>query len=124
MTNFETKLTVYDYDEIWRKIIACKPFSSKSIPGAFVNMDTTPRRGDRGFVIHGYTPEKFGGYMTRQIIRARDQYHQDMIFLFAWNEWAEGGYMEPDERWKYGALENLKKALDDTGEFPEYPLMD
>ena len=44
-----------------------------------------------------------------------------MIFLFAWNEWAEGGYMEPDQKWGYGALENLKRALSETGEFPEYP---
>ena len=120
-SNLETKLTIYDYDNIWKNIIQSKPFSKKSIPGAFIKMDTTPRRAKRGFVIHGYTPEKFGNYMKEQIVHAKNQYHQDMIFLFAWNEWAEGGYMEPDQKWGYKALESLKRALSETGEFPEYP---
>ena len=56
--------------------------------------------------------------MTQQIKRAKDIYHKDMLFLFAWNEWAEGGYMEPDERFGYGYLEALKKALIANDEMP------
>ena len=40
-----------------------------------------------------------------------------MIFIFSWNEWAEGGYLEPDEKNKYGYLEAIKKALEKNGEF-------
>ena len=39
--------------------------------------------------------------------------YTDMLFLFAWNEWSEGGYLEPDEHWQYGYLENLRDALND-----------
>jgi len=39
-----------------------------------------------------------------------------MIFMFAWNEWAEGGYLEPDEKFRYGYLEAIRKALEENGE--------
>lgn len=44
-------------------------------------------------------------------------YHSDMLFVTAWNEWAECGYLEPDEKYKYGYLEAIKKALENNGEF-------
>ncbi len=102
---------IYDYDDIWQRILNQTPESSKVIPGAFVDWDNTPRKERRGFVINGASPEKFEKYLRAQIDRAEDIYDKDMIFLFAWNEWAEGGYMEPDERFGYGYLEAVKKAL-------------
>ena len=112
-------LIKFDYDEVWNYILNMKPVSPKSIPGAYVNWDNTPRRGNKGIVHLGVTPEKFKKYLTMQIKRARDVYKTDKIFLFAWNEWAEGGFLEPDEEWKYGMLEAIKEALDDCNEDTE-----
>lgn len=39
-----------------------------------------------------------------------------MIFMYAWNEWAEGGYLEPDEENGYGYLEAVYEALKNTNE--------
>ena len=50
----------------------------------------------------------------------KEDYHEDMIFMYAWNEWAEGGYLEPDEDDKYGYLEAIKRALEENNEFPEF----
>lgn len=114
----EYNVTVVDYDDAWEKAIAMGPVSKKSIPGAFVRMDTTPRIQTRGFVTQGMTPEKFYMHLKDLIIKCRDVYKKDMIFMFAWNEWAEGGYLEPDKKWRYEPLEAIKRALTDTDEFP------
>lgn len=111
------KLKHYSYDEIWKYIINMKPRNDKCIPGAFVDWDNTPRRGNKGFVMDGATPEKFEKYFSKQIKHAKEDYKKDMIFIFSWNEWAEGGYLEPDEKNKYGYLEAIKKALEKNGEF-------
>ena len=36
-----------------------------------------------------------------------------MMFMYAWNEWAEGNYMEPDLKFGRGYLEALKEAIQD-----------
>lgn len=109
-----------DYDAVWKRIIDMKPLSVNSIPGAFVHWDNTPRYEEKATVIRGDSPEKFEHYMELQIKHARNQYHSDMMFMYAWNEWAEGGYLEPDEDNGYAYLEAIKTALKNTGEFPDY----
>lgn len=105
-----------DYDQVWGAVLNRKPTSEKSVPGAFVDWDNTPRKQERGSVFLGATPEKFEKYMTCQIRRTKEVYKKDMLFLFAWNEWAEGGYMEPDEKFGFGYLEALRNALRANGE--------
>lgn len=108
-------LTIQNYDEVWKTVLSRKPTNEKSVPGAFVDWDNTPRRRQTGRVFEGASPEKFEKYMTIQIRRAKEVYHKDMLFLFAWNEWAEGGYMEPDEKYGHAYLEALHNALKANG---------
>ena len=87
------------------------PRDEKMIPGAFVDWDNTPRHKNRGSVYLNVTPEKFEKYLTIQIKRTKEIYHKDILFLFAWNEWGEGGYLEPDEKYQYRMLEAVRNAL-------------
>lgn len=103
---------IRDYDEEWQKILNIQHKDyRKYIPGAFVDWDNTPRRGYNGKVILGASPEKFEHYFDQLIKKAKEVYHQNQIVIFAWNEWSEGGYLEPDEKWGVGYLEAIRKVL-------------
>lgn len=105
------------YDRAWKEILKIIPRDEKMLPGAFVNWDATPRHKRRGSFYLGATPEKFRRYLSEQIKRAKHIYKKDMIFIFAWNEWGEGGYLEPDEQYKYGMLEAVREALIENDEW-------
>ena len=104
-------LLTLDYDFTWKCILEHSPIDSKMLPGAFVNWDNTPRYGKRGSFYYNYSIEKFEKYLELQIQHARSVYKKDFLFLFAWNEWGEGGYLEPDEQEGYARLEAVKSAL-------------
>lgn len=110
--------TAFDFDELWKTVLNTAPVDGKSVPGAFVGWDNSPRKKEQGIFIRNVTPQKFEKYLAAQIRRTRNVYHKDMLFLYAWNEWAEGGYLEPDRQYGYGFLEAIRGALKETGEWP------
>ena len=110
----------YSYDDIWKIILKQQPKGNDWYPGAFADWDNTPRRKNKGVFCDGTSPEKFEYYLTQQIKRARDIYHKDYLFMFAWNEWGESGYLEPDTKNGYKMLEAVRKALIANNEFPNF----
>jgi hypothetical protein len=110
----------YSYDTIWKIVLRQQPKGETWFPGAFVDWDNTPRRKNRGQLCTDVTPEKFEYYLTKQIKRAREVYKKDYLFMFAWNEWGESGYLEPDEKNGYAMLEAVRNALLKNDEFPTW----
>ena len=106
------KFKTFSYDEVWRQILNTPPSSPNAIPSAFVDWDNTPRKGLRGSVCVGASPTQFEKYFDQLVEKTIEQYEGDKIFLFAWNEWAEGGYLEPDQRFGLGYLEAIKRVVD------------
>lgn len=98
-----------DYDLVWNSIVN-RPRNNKSVmPGAFTGWDNTPRRGKTGVVFYKSTPEKFGNYF-KGLCESCDN---EFIFINAWNEWAEGAHLEPDEKNGFGYLEAIKRCSND-----------
>ena len=107
---------VFAFDAIWEEMLRRK-YPAGVYRGAFTGWDNTARRGDRAWVVAGSTPEKFGVYLKRQLAAAaRDG--SEYVFVNAWNEWAEGAYLEPDERHGYSYLGQLKAAVDSCKAMP------
>ena len=112
----QKEVTLSDYDATWEQILKNKPSAKNAIPSAFVDWDNTPRKKQAGRVYLGATPTKFKKYFKQLLVKAKKEYKTDKIFVFAWNEWAEGGYLEPDEKYGYAYLEAIHSSLIETNE--------
>lgn len=61
--------------------------------------DNTARRKVRATILHGNTPQGYERWLRGAAEReARVRPGQGLVFINAWNEWAEGAYLEPDQR--------------------------
>jgi len=80
--------------------------------GAMLGWDNTARRLTDARIFHGATPYGFRTWIKG--ILEQDARHapgaDTLMFINAWNEWAEGTYLEPDQRWGTGYLEAFASA--------------
>lgn len=99
-----------DYKKINEKMLSV-PHGKNQFRTVFVDYDDSPRRRERAVVIKGSTPERFGRYLKQAVRLSRREGNQ-YLFINAWNEWGEGNYLEPDVKYGYRYLVQIKKALE------------
>jgi len=107
---------LFDYDAVWETIVNRIATADATIwPGAFVDWDNTARYGRRSMVFKDVNPDKFEYWFSRLVSAMRSNQHcMPYVFINAWNEWAEGTYLEPDDRYKMGYLQAIKNSLLDS----------
>lgn len=75
------------------------------LPGAMPAWDNSARRPLKGNVFHESTPALFERWLDMNAERAKQNPPGERIVMVnAWNEWAEGAYLEPDRRFGYAYL--------------------
>ena len=77
--------------------------------------DNTPRKGERGTAVIGATPaafRKFTAQASALTLVERGTDGDGLLFVNAWNEWAESAHLEPDARNGYSNLEALRDVMD------------
>jgi hypothetical protein len=109
-----------DYQTLWNTVLEMKPSKGTfiTIPGFFVDWDNTPRRGKNGSCLVGTSVESFEYNFSKFVANFKLNYKTKWSIVFSWNEWAEGGYLEPDEKNDFGYLESINKVLKKYGELP------
>src|SRR5208337_4740988 len=73
----------------------------------FPSWDNTARTAPRSYVVLNGTPANYEYWLAESIRRTVSDFPgQDrFVFINAWNEWAEGCYLEPDRRFQREFLE-------------------
>lgn len=80
----------------------------------FPSWDNEARRKGKGTSVYwGSTPELYGYWLKNSCYYALDNpiEGESFVFINAWNEWAEGAYLEPDRHFGYRYLETTYQTL-------------
>jgi lipopolysaccharide biosynthesis protein len=109
---------VFDYREMAERMLALPVPEYPRFSCVMPSWDNTARRQgkQRKCIMKDATPDDYQYWLSRVI--ERDQHRQDVVFINAWNEWAEGNHIEPCQRWGRGYLEATQAALGSTAQAP------
>lgn len=80
---------------------------------AMLGWDNTARRGATAHIFHGATPAIYQKWLQGLLARAERDANpfEPLVFINAWNEWAEGTYLEPDQEYGKAYLEATSSAF-------------
>nr|WP_283949508.1 glycoside hydrolase family 99-like domain-containing protein [Limobrevibacterium gyesilva] len=108
---------VFSYDDIVAASLAEEPPAFPLIKTAVPSWDNDARRQGAGLVLHGSTPAKYQAWMEALVERARAHplMGERFVCVNAWNEWAEGAYLEPDVHFGAAYLNATARAVTRTG---------
>lgn len=104
---------LFDYVQTSEKFIRRPWPSYKLFKGVMPSWDNTARRQDVSHVFVGATPERYEYWLRRVVEQTRRLHFGDerVVFINAWNEWAEGNHLEPDREFGHQYLVATKNAL-------------
>lgn len=106
------QLTIYDYKDAMKHMLRKGKIDYLEFPCAFPNWDNSPRSKFNSLIFHGSTPELFREHIKQAIdIVIDNPSEQRLLFIKAWNEWAEGNHLEPDLKFGKQYLEVLRDEL-------------
>lgn len=108
---------VYDYDEVAAAALAETAPDFPLIKTAAPGWDNDPRRQGQGLVLHGATPAGYEKWLTGLVERSARHpfFGERLVCVNAWNEWAEGAYLEPDLHYGGAWLNATARAIADSG---------
>lgn len=105
--------SIFDYRDVVSRYVNKRPNYYKEFRGVMLSWDNTARRGANSNVFNYASPEEFGKWLTGIIDYTTNYNDEDYkyVFINAWNEWAEGTHLEPDEKYGTKYLQVTKDSL-------------
>ena len=107
----KSQLNLTDYSKSLLQSLNYKP-DYKFYRSVTPSWDNTSRKGVRGTVSIGSSPEKYQYWLEGQIANFEPfSKEENLIFINAMNEWAEGNHLEPCRKYGNAYLRATKEGL-------------
>ena len=105
---------IYDYGTIVERMLAKPPATYKRFPCVTPAWDNAARRKDgNATILHNSQPERYEHWLNTVVRRELLNPDSDrIVFINAWNEWAEGNHLEPCQKWGHAYLEATQRVLE------------
>ncbi len=117
---------VMQFDQIAQSYIDRSYGGAWVFKGLFPSWDNTARTKERALVVLNGVPDNYEYWLASTIDLVKQSGRPDeLIFINAWNEWAEGCHLEPDRWFGHGFLQatlNAKTGVRRFAGFPEFDL--
>lgn len=103
---------VFDYSALAEKMLAKPTPAYLRFPGVTPSWDNSARKKSGARIFRGSTPDLYERWLSTALKRfIPPSQEEDLIFINAWNEWAEGSHLEPCTRHGHSYLEATRRAL-------------
>ena len=111
--NPEFQGAIYDYEASVLNYLCQELPASPRFNAVMPSWDNTARRMERATIFDGASPGAFQAWLEAAIRQTREHNFGDerIVFINAWNEWAEAAYLEPDQMFGHEYLEAVRNAL-------------
>lgn len=104
---------IFDYSQIVDHALDMPQDDFPVIRTAAPSWDNEARKQGAGLVMHGSTPALYERWLSGLIAQALKNpfFGQPIVCINAWNEWAEGAYLEPDQHFGAAYLNATARAV-------------
>ncbi|PIP80496.1 MAG: hypothetical protein COW84_04950 [Gammaproteobacteria bacterium CG22_combo_CG10-13_8_21_14_all_40_8] len=109
---------IYNYSEVVKNACIRSEPDYKLFRTCMLSWDNTARKQDKSVIFANFSLVKYKEWLENNVSNVinNDKYIHDekLIFINAWNEWAEGTHLEPDREYGYGYLQATYDVLEKT----------
>lgn len=105
---------LFDYRLMAQEMLARPAPGYPLFRGVTPGFDNSARRKSGAMILRHSSPEAYQNWLEGAIAwtRANQPSNRQLIFVNAWNEWAEGNHLEPDLRFGHAYLRATAMALE------------
>lgn len=102
------------FNKVMARMLENNSTKYRIFPGVCPRWDNEPRKPGRGFSLFGTSAANYGNWLrfAAERVMTTSAVDERVVFINAWNEWAEGAYLEPDKHHGYAYLAETRRVLD------------